>query len=366
MLVSFTECAIDSRAWRFFARERLDVFYSEDVLTALYGSTWTSAFVTDGRFAMLHVFVQRPIGSTGLFDAEAWLGYAGPIIHGEDGAFAHAAMAAYSGGCRERGIVAEVIRFDPLRNNCRLFTEIDDFELFFDRPIVYVRVLSSREDQLRVIDPASRRQIERARHRYATDGACDTYAFQGLYTASLDRLSAPRRWYFSDATFRAFDTIDGATYSAVRRGDEVVSAVLTVARCGVAHTLLVANADPATNAGACDLLMFEAICGAGEAGHRTVCLGGGRTSHPADPLLRFKRKFGGMLRPLPVGFVRHNVAELRTLVERATAEMSVAAAQPACDLVRQLLPYRFVPALADGDNHVRTNAGASVFQHVGP
>jgi hypothetical protein len=329
------------------------LFQRADLLTVLYRDRWCSALVSDGRRAMLHVFVPTPIGDTGRFDAEPWLGYAGPTLTCPDPTFAAEALAAYREACRDLGVIAELIRFDPLLRNDRPFANALGIEIFEGRPIAIAPVAADDAGQLALYPPACQRQIRRARGRF-TFARLDTTAIRelaALYSISLQRVGAARRWHFDPEFFDRAERVPCISCWGVWDAEQLVSGALVVAAPAVAHSLLVANADMHQHPGASDFLMHEVIRAHAGGDYGAFCLGGGRSSSHDDGLLVFKRKFAAdRSLPLVMGYLQHDPAAVAELEAYSASESGcVVNIQPSTEILQTRMTYRLRRALADPD-----------------
>jgi hypothetical protein len=350
--VSVQHGRFDPKAFDFFPRERLGVFYCADVISAFFGDRWLSVLVTDGSGALLHWFVPRPIGTTGYYDIEPWFGYAGPICGGSWDHVNEDIMDAYSTACRERQIIAELIRFDPMMANHVPLLKSNRIEMAEGRLIAYASIShSNAEDQIRELSPPCRRQIAMANRtcRFARlQTASEWEEFQRLYSASLIRVRASKRWFFRPDVFSRLREIQSVALFGVSHCDKLVSASLVLWAGDLGHSLLVANVDLHKHKGANDLLMFGMIGELKVEGVRWLCLGGGRSGDASDSLLRFKQKFAKQVLALPIGFLCHDVDVYKDLCRQANVEDTVhEEMQPSTELIQRFMPYRTVASLAD-------------------
>ncbi len=78
MLHVHVECGRHPEARRrWFPAPEPDPFFEEDVLSSLYGDAWTSIVIEEDGHALRHAFAASAIGTTGLYDIEPLVGYAG-------------------------------------------------------------------------------------------------------------------------------------------------------------------------------------------------------------------------------------------------------------------------------------------------
>ena len=302
---------------------------------------------------MVHTFVPRRIGTTPYFDAEAWVGYGGPLLSSRDPVFVLSAISTYRAACRARKLVAEIIRFDPTLGDDRPFHGIPGFDIVDARQIAVVRLAASDEEQRTLYTPACRRRLRTgfARLKFQIGDAEDDWReYEQLYATSLQGSSAAARWYFSHQTFENLRSLPWACIATVRTvAREIVAAAMIVQSQTVGHSLLVASGQIRAHPGAGELLVHGIARYFAAKGCSILCLGGGGTQAPNDSLLRFKAKFtGGDLRSLPVGFVVHDQSAYAALVEDATLRAPVDA--PLSELTRSLLPYRATIEYADPES----------------
>ncbi|MFD9332947.1 GNAT family N-acetyltransferase [Streptomyces sp. NPDC060028] len=346
----------------------LDAFLREDVLTALHANAWESVLCVEGRHAMLHVIVSTPVGTSGWRDVEPFFGYAGPVLTEEcPTAFVASAWQAYSAACRERGIVAEVIRFQPDRANHLPFVDVEGLTVWQGRLISYVPVIEGDDHaQLAVYTPGCRRQIRGARRRcrvtHVDSAPLEWSSYRRLADRCLTRNRAAQRWFFDDDFFARLRRSPAVSLWGVRSdvSDELLSAAVVVSARDVAHTLFVANAAPKHLQGAHDLLTHAIVRTAQETGCRWVCLGGGRSSATDDALLRFKLKFGpGFARALPIGFAVHDVRAYAALCGQATREVPRSDLGQSAEFLAPIMPYRLASRFANPGAVSVTPAGHS-------
>jgi len=311
---------------------------------------------------MLHTFVPSPIGNSGYFDIEPWLGYAGPALKDPSPAFVNKALEAYSDVCRQLKIVAEIVRFHPLKRNYLALSKAPNVEFAQGRKIAFVPIVDGDDEaQLEIYSPPARRMVRAARKHLFFSPLSDApeawETFVDLYYRSLHRLRAARRWYF-DASF--FDrmrrnkavSLWGVFADSARNERLLVSAALVVADKEIAYSLLVANGDLHVYKGANDLLTHGLVRALRVDGYRWLCLGGGRSaSEENDSLLAFKAKFSsGNLIPLPLGFICHDPGAVAALESLAAKDHHLdQAMQPSTELLQQFMSYRLTPSLSKAD-----------------
>ncbi len=167
MLHVHVECGRHPTALRrWFPAPEPDPFFEEDVLASLYGDAWTSIVIEEDGHALRHAFAASAIGTTGLFDIEPLVGYAG-LLSTPDAAGGNSDRGAgtLQALCRDNGIVGELVRFNPLLQNHRALDGLSaNLVLPASKPVVY---LSVQEDEAAVMSsyPPETRNMVRAGYR---------------------------------------------------------------------------------------------------------------------------------------------------------------------------------------------------------
>ena len=318
-----------ARAFEFFDFSHLDAFHQADVLTVIHGGDWRSVLITDGRDAWLHAFAKAPIGETGRFDVDPFLGYAGPVATTPDGRFIEAALQAHSEVCRAENIIAEVFRFNPLLGNHAAFDGTAT-RVVRAKDIIIAECVEDEDAQVRTFTKSCRSSVRRGLRDLAfgaLDGASGMDAFAGLYRRSLERLGSEAKWYFSDAFFaRALASGHFAAYG-VHKGSELVSAAVAIHHPAGTYYFLAANADHQVQ-GANELLVYGIARAAFARGARRLILGGGHGDDESDALFRFKAKFARSPTPFYIGLMAHDPESLEALRAEAIAHRPELAEAP--------------------------------------
>ena len=146
---------------RWFPAPEPDPFFEESILTALCGDSWTSIVIEEDGHALRHAFAASMIGTTGLLDIEPLFGYAGPLATpGAPADFLIAALRRYSTICRDNGIVAELMRFNPLLQNQRTLDGLTpDLVVSQPKPVVYLHVQNEQQSRMSAYPRATRNMV---------------------------------------------------------------------------------------------------------------------------------------------------------------------------------------------------------------
>lgn len=320
-----------------FNFEELDAFHTAEVLGVVHGSAWMGVLITDGQAALLHAFRAQPLPQGPGFDIDPFIGYAGPVLSaGATAEFRERALRAYSQWCREQDIVAEITRFSPVLHNDAVFADSGQLVVFQAKELVVSSCHDDEAAQLAAFASKCRSSVRRGMRDCTTrrlDKATEWDNFVAFYYASLDRIGADRRWYYSPEFFAC--ARQSAVFQAhgVFQGEALASAALLIEQPRAGYYFLAASSEPAVQ-GANEFLIYSLCRHLARQGTAHLILGGGNTAQEDDPLLRFKRKFAPDLTPLVLGKMVHQPAAFAQLVAAAVAR------QPELAEVRFFLKYR--------------------------
>jgi UDP-N-acetylbacillosamine alanyltransferase len=301
------------------APEILDAHQHEDAMVTFYGHDWLSVLVAgDGRI-FHQSLVKRPIGQSGFFDVEPILGYTGPVSTGNDVHFLAKAWDAYREVCRTEGVVAELIRFSPLRPDHRAFGELCDLEVSLAKQVVVVPLQADETEQFAQLSEPCRRRLRRGQHdlRFEELSGDDArLEFEALYQDSMRRLGAGSDWAFPPRVFLRAQERCHFHFFGVYDATGLAAGCLALFRGKDAHYVLAANrADYPPGAG--ELLVWGLMRAATAAGSQRLVLGGGVSARESDSLLRFKRRFAPTTTAFYIGKAVHDRPRYARLCDAA-------------------------------------------------
>ena len=157
-----------SKAFSLFNFQDLDPFYLENVNILIYGSKWQSVLIENGKDAILHNFPLSPIGQTEYYDIEPLLGYSGPITNSHDTSFIESALKIYSTWCVQVGIVAELIRFNPISRNHLVFDGRNPhLQCLESKPIAYMDLSPNVDVILARYSQSCRYKVKKGLKKYS-------------------------------------------------------------------------------------------------------------------------------------------------------------------------------------------------------
>jgi hypothetical protein len=334
---------------RWFPASEPDPFFEEDVLTALYGDAWTSIVIEEDGHALRHAFAASAIGTTGLYDIEPLVGYAGPLATpGAPAEFLTAALDCYSTLCREHGIVGELVRFNPLLQNQRAVKGLSA-NLVFPEPRSVVYLEAAGDDSARMSRyPSETRNMIRTGYRSSNVSTLEKTPeiwtrFRHLYADTLDATGAGPEWTLPLELWDRLRTSRRFVFFGALQREQLVSGAIALVHGTTCYYFLAARVrDREARRGAGNAVVHEITRAATGAGASRVGLGGGRTASGDDSLFAFKSSFGGDVRPFSFGLFTHDRAELDALLRAAEQSDASVSASPL------LLRFRLAPIFAEG------------------
>lgn len=216
-------------------------------------------------------------------------GYGGPLA--SDGYADCAAFAIdFADMMRRNGIRSEFCRLHPLlmerQRPLALLAR-----LAYEKPVVSVDLTGLFERDMR---KGHRSAAVKAAHNGAIvwpDSNFDT--FLQIHTAAMARKRADQKWLVDVAFLNDLrDAVYGAHAMVASYNGEPQAACLLLSGFGTCYYHYAANTGEHLDAGIGHLLVLQAMRYArGTIGCRQFYMGGGLTTYPDDPLLRFKQGF---------------------------------------------------------------------------
>ena len=287
------------------ARGDGDAYFRPEFLraSALAEGAEQAAFSHGG---VLYPFLVRRLPG-GRCDLTSAYGFGGPF--GVDGDW----RAPFRAACAERGVVSEFIRFHPVRANQRLAGA--DVALERVQEMVVLDIAADDEKLVRRMVPQARNKLRKAwRAGLVAEPSRDLGRFWRMYTEAMQSMGAAESYMFGRDYFAALDAL-GDNLLMLDTGQ---AAALFLSGAGAMHYFLSATTDEGRRNAAANLIIFEAMRRARDAGLAALNLGGGLRE--GDTLHAFKTSFGPGRATYYVGSAVHDPAVYRELSARAGAD----------------------------------------------
>ncbi|ANU19991.1 GNAT family N-acetyltransferase [Planococcus plakortidis] len=251
-----------------------------------------------------HLFIKREIPM--LIHGERWYdaitpyGYGGPrIIRCATGCHSDLVTdfeLAFREYCKDQRIVSEFVRFHPIFDNARDFSNC--YEVTFQRETVGTTLAGFDDPVASEFSKSARKTLRRALNAGVTCRITvapgDLQRFKEIYYETMSRVHADAYYFFDDDYFdncllKFADKIVLA--EAIYEG-QVIAAELHFLYEGIMHTHLSGTVHDFHQLSPIYVLQYGAVRWGKENGVKLIHTGGGRTNDAEDPLYKFKKKFG--------------------------------------------------------------------------
>lgn len=311
------------KTFDFFDFKRLDAFHCQEILSVIYGNSWESILIIAQDRAFLHILVKQEISGTPWYDIEPFLGYSGPVVNTYDFSFVNAALQAYSNFCREENVIAEIIRFNPLLQNQKLFEQSQLVDVFPAKEIVIANCYQDRVRQLQEYKSSTRRNIknyaiQNYEFKVSTDSNKNLNKFSEFYYKFMGNIKAKQEWYFAQDFFKRAEQSPYFKLAEVYENheNEICSASLVIEHDLASYYFLGANRIPRLK-GSHEFLLLNISIDTAKKGINKLILGGGNSTAKDDPLLVYKKKFAKESQIFYLGKIIHNQEAFTVLCNEA-------------------------------------------------
>ena len=267
----------------------------------------------EGDGLLMHAVHEARIPGMDACDWQSAYGYGGPIVHHMDADALTRAWSRLDAAASARHVVAEFVRFHPGAENHRLYVgSVRD-----DRSVVAIDL--TVHDLLASYAGRARTAIRKA-ELAGLQVVCEPLAsaldrFPEFYRHCMRDIGADNFYIFSDAYFEGLLRLPGARVLSVLHGDDRLSMGLFLFGPKRAEYHLSGTLQAGRQCGATNLLLHAAAQAAHSFGCLSLYLGGGASSRPNDPLLRFKESFAVPSLTFRIGHRIHNPAAYAGLRE---------------------------------------------------
>jgi len=291
-----------------------------------YDTEYAELFVYGDEDAFVYYpYIRRPLAdlpfaAEAVDDPEAYSDvvsswyYGGPLCSpGADDGTASDFVDAFSEHCRERGIVAEFLRFDP---NVENHAEFPDLDPIHNRQTVPVDLTGSEDDIWAGYEDRNQRAIKQARDTELsidTDpGDGDLEAFHDIYTNAMEARDADDHYRFTLDFFERLLATDLFSLVIARYEDEVVGGFLIAHDETYSHHFLSASNPDYWDMRVNNLLYHEVVRHMHATGREVFDFQGGRPG-----VFIFKKGFSPNRREFYIGKRVHDEETYDRLVDAA-------------------------------------------------
>ena len=269
----------------------------------------------EGGDVVFVLIVRAIAGAPGRLDAITPYGYGGPVAVGPEPPVERF-YELYEDWCHSGGVVSTFIRFHPLYAN-QLQAPASVHVESLGETIAWS--LDPELDLFASLHPKHRNKVRKARAAglevTVQEAPAGLNEFAALYDATMSRLGADEFYFFPAGYWQALDEGLGDRIVLVeaRSGDELAAAALCFATPPWLHYHVSGTSERGREAGAANLVLFEAACWGQEQGLEQFHLGGGAGGRE-DTLFHFKQRFfPSGRREASVGKLVHDAEVYRAL-----------------------------------------------------
>lgn len=262
----------------------------------LYPDTRAFTLEEEGSFAMLIVQINREFD-----DFETPYGYGSYISNDYSQRFSEHFFSLFIEECRKMGLIAGIIRFNPLYREPRT----DLVNSIFIRNTAYIDRTNHYRDNY---SPSCRYMLRRAEKLTGTvirsDSREDFVHFGNIYREYMHSIDADNALFFSERYFEKLSGYDFSRLFLFRDNGTIMGGALFLTNKHAPayyHLQVLKNRDNYPGAG--NLLVDRGIEDAFSHGSTSILLGGGTTSSAEDSLLKFKLSFTAQVTPFNLGTI---------------------------------------------------------------
>jgi hypothetical protein len=240
---------------------------------------------------LMHAVHEASIPGEAARDWQSPYNYGGPLATVPDRAQLSAGWSAFAEVARQRRVIAEFVRFHPVLGNHQGYAGV----VQADRPVVLVNL--NVTDLLASYSGRARTAIRKALNNGLQVSWLSRHdaarLFPSFYRAEMHRIGANDFYFFPDSYFERLLALGCARVLAVQRDAQPLAMGVFLFARRIVEYHLSATSPAGRGVGATNLLVHGAAQAARENGSIGLYLGGGTDASPDNPLLVFKRSFGG-------------------------------------------------------------------------
>lgn len=324
----------NSNEWRnflsLFSENFQDIYFTPEYLKIQeiegFGKAICFTF-QKGNNVALYIFLKNLISKEKFnlledyYDIETPYGYGGPIFNTENEKFKLDFYEAFNNYCVKNKIVAEFVRYHPIIKNFPNKKYIPNFK---DRNTVIIDLTKNYYDIWdQEYDSKNRNIIRKAENNklkieiITHPTLSDVKQFVEIYTQTMKKLNADNFYFFSVKYIQnTFNLLAKNAYlfNVKNANEEIVCTSIFFHYQMNFHYYLSARSENSDNT-VNNFLIDAAVQFAQTIGCKVLHLGGGRTNHETDSLLKFKESFSKNHGEFYIGKKVHNQTIYNKIIE---------------------------------------------------
>jgi len=297
-----------------FPDEYKDVYFEEEYLK-LYESENEEAvcfIYEENDKIFLFPFLRRAIEYAGMiyYDFETAYGYGGPVVNVDDEEFYSNALRSFKNYCINNNYIAGFVRFHPLLNNFKAFSDIGT--IILDRHTIAIDLtLSVNEIWMNEIHTKNRNVIKKSIKsglEFIIDEEFEHLNdFKSLYDSTMKKVKADSSFYFQDNYYTKFKHgINNSFLGLVSFNEKIISGAIFFYSKDYGHYHLSGSDSNYLKENPNNFMLFEAAKVMKSFGAKKFHLGGGFNSEDQNSLFQFKSKFSKSFYDFYIGKIIFN------------------------------------------------------------
>lgn len=314
--------------------EQRDVYYTPEYYSVAEnngdGKAYCFVFEDKGELA-IYPFLLNSINKIGYdldkeyFDIQGAYGYNGVLSSSYVASFINLFYDAFNDFCYKWNIIAEFVRFHPLLNNQK-FSEnfIDQIE---DRETIVLNIDQPYQDIWKNEYSSKNRNMVRKSEKagcksYVSNNDKDWIEFMDLYKQTMQNVGASDYYFFDNKYFNDLkEKIESNTLLIVNKLEGIITGGMILFAYGnYAHYHLSARDTKYGKFAVNNNFLNKAIEIACNMQSKKMHFGGGASSSPDDPLLKFKSNFSKERGAFFIGKKIHQLAIYDLIIKQWQAK----------------------------------------------
>ena len=299
---------------------KMDAFHNKEVLNTFFKNNWYSFYKKENINYFFHTFnpevfylkkMELKFGEVNPF-----LGYYGPIVSGSR-EFIKDALLEYINAIKKLGVIAEVIRFNPLLGNHKFFDGQKKVKLINSKKIVAIKISNDKTNQISEYSKDCKSMLKKGYEKCIfkkINKQNDWQPFVNFLLNSLKNKNAEKKFFMSNTFFNSAKSCEYFEGYGAYFKDKMVSAAL-ILKGNKNNYYLMAGNTLEKIPGANEFLIHEISLICKKEKKEYLILGGGMTTNSNDSLLRFKKKFSIHLYDFYIGCIIHNEEIFKKVID---------------------------------------------------
>lgn len=265
-------------------------------------------FKEDNNIFFLPYLKKPIIEEDDLWDFETAYGYSGPLSSTEEQSFLESAWSSFLKMAKDKGLVAGLIRFNPLIANDK-FSISKNCKVKKERDTVW---LDCNRGLKNILDDYSKKHLKQIKSLESKGVFVESSndkeflkKFKEIYSYRMGAIGAGNEYFFNDEYFNKVFLMNKDSwkvYLAYTPNKDIIGGCLLLFSNNTCHYHLSGSYSEFLKFKPNDILRHNVIKDMVDLKIDKIHFGGGRTNDPEDSLLQFKLKFSKQTFKFKVGY----------------------------------------------------------------